>query len=52
MGPDGVPGEILTLVREAMIPYFALLLDITINNSNIPNVLKRAAVVPIYQGGQ
>jgi hypothetical protein len=51
VGPDGVPGEILTLVREAMIPYFSLFLDI-INISTIPSVRKRATVVPIYQGGQ
>jgi hypothetical protein len=38
VGPDGVPGEILTLDGEAMIPYFALLLDVTINNSTIPSV--------------
>jgi len=31
VGPDGVPCEILTLDRKAMIPYFALLLDIIIN---------------------
>jgi len=51
VGTDGVPGEILTLDREAMIPYFALLLDI-INNSTIPSVRKRVTMVPIYQGGQ
>jgi len=37
-GPKGVPGEILTLDRDAMIPYLALLLDIVINNSTIPSV--------------
>jgi len=29
MGPDDVPGEILKLGREAMIPYLAQLLDIS-----------------------
>ena len=52
MGPDCVVGEILTLDREAIIPYFALLLDITLKNSIIPSVRERATVVPIYQGGQ
>jgi len=38
VGPGGVPGEILILDKEAIIPYFALLLDITINNSTILSV--------------
>jgi hypothetical protein len=49
--PDGVPGEILILGGEAMIPCFAPLLDITINNATIPGDWKRAMVVPIYKGG-
>jgi hypothetical protein len=49
-GPDGVPGEILKLEMEAMIPYHARLLDI-ISNAAIPSDWKRAMVVPIYKGG-
>jgi hypothetical protein len=48
--PDGVPGEILILGGEAMIPYLARLLDITINNATIPGDWKRATVVHIYKG--
>ena len=47
MGPDGVPGKILQLGDEAMIP---LLLDITINVT-IPSDWNRATVVPIYKAG-
>jgi len=50
MGPDGVPGEILKLGMEAMIPYHARLLDITISNAAIPSDWKRTMVVPIYKG--
>jgi hypothetical protein len=35
---------------KAMIPYFACLLDITINNAAIPSDWKKAIVVPIYKG--
>ncbi|PNF31596.1 hypothetical protein B7P43_G18236, partial [Cryptotermes secundus] len=35
---------------EAMIPYFARLLDITMNNRSIPGDWKKAIVVPIYKG--
>jgi len=50
MGPNGVPGEILKLVVEAMIPYLTRLLDITTNNAAISSDWKRAIVVPIYKG--
>jgi hypothetical protein len=46
--PD-VSVHILKLDGEAMIPYLARLLDITINNIIIPNDWKRATVVPIYR---
>jgi hypothetical protein len=36
-GLDCVSGEIITLGREAMMPYLAQLLDITINNATIPS---------------
>jgi len=35
VGPHGIPGEILKLGGEAMIPYFARLLDITMNNNAV-----------------
>jgi hypothetical protein len=36
VGSDGIPDEILKMGGEAMIPYVARLLDITINNGTIP----------------
>jgi hypothetical protein len=36
---------------EAMIPYLARLLDITINNGTLPADWKRATVVKIHKGG-
>ena len=51
VGPDGIPGEILKLVGEAMIPYLERLLDITMNNNAIPGYWKKATVIPIYKGG-
>jgi len=36
VGPDCNPGEILKLGGEAMIPYLACLLDITMNNNVLP----------------
>ena len=35
VGPDGIPGAILKMGGEAMIPYLARLLDITINSGTI-----------------
>jgi hypothetical protein len=37
VGPDSISGEILKLGGDAMIPYLARLLDITINNAAIPS---------------
>ena len=51
VGPDGILGAILKMGAEDMIPYLALLLDITINNGTIPRDLKKAIVVPIQKGG-
>jgi len=34
-----------------MIPYFARLQDITMNNNAIPGDWKKTIVVPIYKGG-
>jgi len=50
VGPDGIPGEILKLDEEAMIPYLARLLDIRLNNKAIPGDWKKAIVIPIYKG--
>jgi len=41
VGLDGIPGEILKLGGEAMIPYLARLLDITMNNNSIPDDWKK-----------
>jgi len=34
--PDGIPGVILKLGVEDMIPYLARLMDVTMNNNAIP----------------
>jgi len=50
IGPDGISGEILNLGGEAMIPYVARLLDITMNNGTLPADWKRAIVFPVHKG--
>ena len=50
VGPDGVPGEILKLGGEAMTPYLARLLEISLYNTTIQSDWKKATVVPIYKG--
>jgi len=50
VGPDGVSGKILKLGVEAMIPYPARLLDITMNNGTLPGDSKKATVIPIHKG--
>ena len=50
VGPDGVPGDILKLDPEAMTPFLARLMEISLNNATIPSDLKKARVVPIYKG--
>jgi hypothetical protein len=45
VGPDRISGEVLTLVGEAIIPYLAQLLDITMNDGTLPGDWKRATVV-------
>jgi len=42
VGPDGIPDAILKMGGEAMIPYLARLLDITINNGTIPRDWKKS----------
>ena len=51
VGLDGIPGAILKMDGEAIIPYLARLLDITINNGTIPRDWKKATVVPTHKGG-
>jgi hypothetical protein len=51
IGSDGISGEILILGGKAMIPYLARLLDITMNNGNLPADWKRAKVFPVHKGG-
>ena len=51
VGPDGIPGAILKMGGEAMIPYLAQLLYIKFNNGTIPRDWKKAIVVPIHKGG-
>jgi hypothetical protein len=51
VGPDCIPGEILKMGGEALIPYLARLLDITITKDTIPRDWRKAIVVPIYKGG-
>jgi len=36
---------------EAMTPYLARLLEISLNNATIPSDWKNATVVPIYKEG-
>ena len=51
LGSDGIPGAMLKMNGEAMIPFLARLLDITINNGTIPRDSKKAIVFPIRKGG-
>jgi hypothetical protein len=51
VGPDDIPGDILKMGGETMIPYLARLLDISINNGTLPGDWKKATVVPVYKGG-
>jgi hypothetical protein len=48
--PDGIPREILNLGGEAVSPYLAKLLVITMNNKAIPGDWKIAIMVLIYKG--
>jgi len=50
VGPDRVCGEILKLGGEAMIPYVARLLDITMNDGTLPGDWKRPMVIAIHKG--
>jgi hypothetical protein len=50
VGSDRVSGEIPNLGGEAMNPYLARILEITMNNGTLPGNWKRATVVPIHNG--
>jgi hypothetical protein len=50
VGPDGIPGAILKMGGEDMIPYLARLPDVTINNGTIPRDWKNAIVVTMHKG--
>ena len=45
-----ISGEILKMGGEAMIPYLARLLDITMNNGTLPGDWKKATVISIHKG--
>ena len=51
VGPDGIPGAILKMGGDSIIPYLARLLDITINNITIPRDWKKSTVLLIHKGG-
>jgi hypothetical protein len=51
VGPDGLPGDILKLGGEAIVPYLTRLLNINMNNNAIPDDWKKAIAVPIYKRG-
>jgi hypothetical protein len=50
VGPEGVSVGILKVGGEAMIPYLARLLDITLNNGTLPGDWKKDTVIPIHKG--
>jgi len=49
VGPDGIPGAILQMGGEVMVPYLARLMDVTLNNSTLPDDWKKAIVIPIFK---
>jgi hypothetical protein len=51
LGLTAIPGKILKMGGEAMIPYLAHLLEITMNNGALPGDWRRATVVPVHKGG-
>lgn len=51
VGPDGIPGAILKMGGEVMVPYLARLMDVTLNNSTLPDDWKKAIVIPIFKKG-
>jgi hypothetical protein len=51
VGPDCIPGEILKMGGEVMIPYLARLLVIAIKKGTIQSDCRKAIVAPVYKGG-
>ena len=50
-GPDGMTGELLTNCASVISEPLAALFTKSLTESFVPTLLKRAAVVPIYKGG-
>jgi len=48
--PEGISVEILKLGGEAMIPYLARILVITMNNGTLPSDCKMPMVVTVHNG--
>jgi len=44
VGPDGIPGAILKMGGEAIIPFLGRLLDVRINNGTVPRHWKKAVL--------
>ena len=51
VGLSGIPGAILKMCGEDLIPYLARLLDITINVGTIAGDWKNGIVIRIHKGG-
>ena len=50
-GPDGMTGELLTNYASVISEPLAALFTKSLTEGSVPTLLKRAAVVPIYKGG-
>ena len=50
-GPDGMTGELLTNCVSVISEPLAALFTKSLTEGSVPTLLKRAAVVPIYKGG-
>ena len=50
IGTDGIYEQIIKLCVEAVIPYLARLLNMTINNCVPPADWKNVVVIPIHKG--
>ena len=50
-GPDGMTGELLTNCASVISEPLAALFTKSLTEGSVPTLLKRAAVVPIYKGG-
>ena len=50
-GPDGMTGELLTKCASVISEPLSALFTKSLKEGSVPTFLKRAAVVPIYKGG-